>query len=116
MAYAQIRTQLFALEAKEASKLLGSRLFYIATGGALLFLGYLLLLAGLIPWIATQMEVSEQAVCIVVALIHLIGGGVLLYLAKTTFESPMFEATLKEIEKDQQWLARNVPSKKKKRG
>ena len=114
LVYLQTRAHLFALEAREASTQLGNKAIYFAVGGAFLFLGYVLLLAAAIPMMALAFKTDWQVICLIVALLHLLGGGVMFYLAKKWFSNPMFEATLKELEKDQRWLALNVPSRNKK--
>lgn len=110
LAYFQARALLLAIEAREAYDQTGRRLAFTAAGGAILFLGYVLLLTALIPLIAEWWGVAWGVVCFIAAAIHIIGGGVLLLLARLLFSNPMFEETQNEIEKDREWLSRNIPT------
>ncbi|MFT5465840.1 MAG: putative membrane protein YqjE [Verrucomicrobiales bacterium] len=110
LAYFQARAQLFSLEAREASDQIGKRLTYMAIGGALLFLGYVLLVAGLIPVIADSLEVSWKLVSLIAAALHVCGGAVFIVIGLKAFSNPTFEETQNELEKDREWLARNLPT------
>ncbi len=110
--HAQIRVRLAVLEAREACQLLGSQAVYLVGGAALLFVGYLLSVAALVSLMAEKFGARWELVALGIAALHLLGGGVLVAIAKTVGNKPLFEATLQELEKDEQWLDRKSPSTK----
>lgn len=110
LAYFQARAQLFTLEAREASEQMGKRITFLAIGGGLLFLGYLLLLAGLIPLLADATGLSWKVIGLIAAAIHLIVGVIFVLIARKNYSEPTFEESQNELEKDREWLARNLPT------
>ena len=110
LGYLQIRSQLFALECREAAHFGGRQLVVCLLGGALLLVGYALLIVSAIALIASALHVLWVWPALVFALLHLAGGSLLWWFAQTRLKRPLFEATLSELEKDQEWITRNLPS------
>ncbi|MEM7012462.1 MAG: phage holin family protein [Verrucomicrobiota bacterium] len=110
LAYIQARAQLFALEAREASEQTGRRLAYFAIGGGITFLGYAILVVALVPLIAKWLSVDWHLIGLVFAFLHVaVGIGILRYATKAFSKTP-FEESQNELEKDREWLARNLPT------
>lgn len=102
-AWLKARTELFAIEAKEASDLTQKRARWAGTGFALLSLGYILFLAGLIGWISQRFSVSWTLISMAVGALHIIPG--VLFLTRSAgAKEPLFEETRNELKKDQEWL------------
>ena len=110
LAYFQARAQLFAIEAREASDQIGKRVVFFAIGGALAFLGYVLLVVALIPILASTLEIAWQMMALIAAGLHLGAGITILILAAKAFSKPSFEESQNELEKDREWLARHLPT------
>lgn len=115
LAYLQIRSQLFALECREAATVGGRQLAVSFAAGALVLVGYALLLACLVELSSSALGVRWVWPAFVLALLHLAGGSFVWWLAQNRFRKPLFEATLSELEKDQEWISRNLPSRPEKR-
>ncbi len=113
LAHAQVRIRLALLEAKEASRILGGVALFYAVGGGFLFAGYLLSVAALVFLVAAKLDLRWEIVSLAFAGLHLAGGGILICIARKIGTRPLFEATLQELEKDEKWLAQNLPSKKR---
>lgn len=103
--YCQARTRLFGLEWKEAVEYLSKRLVLGILAGIFLLFGYLLLLAGAIIVIDHFTRVPWWFVCLLLAPGHLFLGYLFLRMAKRPPDVPLFEETLKELEKDREWLS-----------
>lgn len=110
VAHLQARTQLLALETREAYGELCGRSFFGAIGSLLVLIGYLLALTCLIPLLAESLHTRWQFVGLVLAAVHLVAGGVVFWIARRRFSAVLYECTLSELEKDRQWLARNQPA------
>tara|TARA_R110002096_G_scaffold206192_10_gene392391 strand:+ start:7457 stop:7885 length:429 start_codon:yes stop_codon:yes gene_type:complete len=111
--YGQIRVQLAILETREASRLLADQAVFIAVGAGFLFTGYMLSIAALVNLIADRFGTKWEYVGLAIAAFHVVAGCILIIVARTVRNKPIFEATLQELEKDEKWLAQNLPSKKK---
>lgn len=111
--FLQVRAQLLALEVQEASQNIGARLVLYCAAGFLLALGYLMVWCALVPLMARKLEVAWEWVCLWAAIPHFLVGAGLIWWAKEKLSKPLFEATLKELDKDQEWVARNLQSKNK---
>ena len=105
--------QLAILETREASKLITDQAVFIAVGAGFLFTGYMLSIAALVNLIADRLETKWEYVGLAIAAFHVVAGGILIIVARTVRNKPIFEATLQELEKDEKWLAQNLPSKKR---
>ncbi len=110
IAHLQARTQLLALETREAYRELCGRSLFGAIGALLILIGYLLTLTCVVPLLAESLKVRWQFVGLVLAALHLIAGLVVLWIARRRFSAVLYECTLSELEKDRQWLARNQPA------
>ena len=110
LAHVQARTQLFALETREAYAELAGRSLFGAVGGLLLFIGYVLVLTCVTPLLAESLHTRWQFVGLGFAALHLVAGGAVLWEARRRFAAVLYECTLSELEKDRQWLARNHPA------
>lgn len=111
LAYVQIRTQLFALECREAATEGGRQLLVSLVAAVLFFLGYALLLVCLIERTSVWLRVPWVWPALILALLHLLAGSAVWWFAQTRLKRPLFEATLAELEKDQEWITRNLPSR-----
>lgn len=107
LTHLQARTQLLALETREAFRELSGRTLFGAIGGLFILIGYLLALTCLTPLLADALHTRWQFVGLVFAALHLIAGGIVLWIAKQRYAAVLYECTLSELEKDRQWLARN---------
>jgi len=107
----QVRLELFALEAKEASVWAKVMVGLFCAGGVLLSFGYVMVICAVIRLLAKQWQMDWELVCLIMAVPHLLAGGVLMWLAQEQFSKPLFEASLNELEKDQEWLSKNLNSK-----
>lgn len=107
LTHLQARTQLLALETREAFRELSGKSLFWAIGGLLLLIGYLLVLTCVIPLLAEWLGIRWQFVGLGCAALHLIAGGIVLWVARRRFSAVLYECTLTELEKDRQWLARN---------
>jgi uncharacterized membrane protein YqjE len=109
VAHLQARTQLLALETREAYGELCGRSLFGAIGGLFLLIGYLLALTCLIPLLAESLHTRWQFVGLFLATLHLIAGLIVFWIARRRFSAVLYECTLSELEKDRQWLAKNQP-------
>lgn len=106
LAYLRARLQLAGIESREAlvhyAIILG-----LAVGALVIALfGYLLFVIGIVFLIAWLLGGGNAWIWVMLAAAatHLIGTATLLLVAKIKLSQPMFEATLAEFKKDQQWL------------
>jgi uncharacterized membrane protein YqjE len=107
LTHLQARTQLLALETREAFRELSGRSLFSAIGALLLLIGYLLVMASLLSLMSHWLHTRWEFVGLGFASIHLLAGGIVLWIAKRRFSAVLYECTLSELEKDRQWLARN---------
>jgi uncharacterized membrane protein YqjE len=107
LTHLQARTQLLAVETREAFAELSGRSLFWATGGLLLLIGYLLVLVCLMSLTSHWLRTRWEFVGLSFAALHFIAGAAVLWSAKRRFSAVLYECTLSELEKDRQWLARN---------
>ncbi|MFK5920664.1 MAG: phage holin family protein [Verrucomicrobiota bacterium] len=98
------RLSLFQLEAKEIRGELLFKLFVILTAFLFFALAYLTLLTGAIGMLTIHFDWSWPKVVLVTGGIHLFVAFLLLIIAKKRLSQTAFRDSLKEIEKDRQWL------------
>lgn len=115
LAYVQIRTQLFALECREAATVGGRQLLVSLTAAFLFLLGYALVIVCLIERISFWLQLPWVWPTLVLGMVHLLAGSAVWWFAQTRLKRPLFEATLAELEKDQEWITRNLPSRPERR-
>lgn len=115
--YAQIRGELLAIEAKEAAGSYGKKVALVVVGGVLLFVGHLILVAGLAGIIGTALAgqsvslTNWSGACLILAGLHFVIGFLLLSKGrKTGSDTPMFEYSRNEFKKDQEWLSNQKKS------
>lgn len=110
--YAQARTELLAIEGKEAGEILGKKGAHLIA--SLLFgtVGYLLLVAGCVG-VLTQILQRQDGLTfnnwigasLILGLSHLLLSGLIALKAKGIgAQTKLFEHTLAEWQKDQHWL------------
>ncbi len=98
------RLSLFQLEAKEVRGELLFKLFVILTAFLFFALAYLTLLTGAIGMLTIHFDWSWPKVVLITGGIHLFVAFLLLIIAKKRLSQTAFRDSLKEIEKDRQWL------------
>lgn len=103
--YFQARSRLFGLEWKEAAGHFSKRLILAVLAATFILFGYALLLAGAIIVIDHFTRVPWWFVCLLLAPGHLLLGYLFLRLARRPPDVPLFEESLKELEKDREWLS-----------
>ena len=108
--HARIRGELFAIEAREATKIYGRKFGLTVAGIICLATGYLVLLFGLIGLLGFFFEGSSFSLAnwtgaaFTIALLHLVIGTFLIKKGKKLGrDTPIFEYTRNEFKKDQQW-------------
>ena len=102
--YCAARLALFRVELGEAGQSLGKRLQSLLLGGVLLVFGYLLLLAGLLGFAEHYHAGSWPIAAVILAATHLAAGIPLVRAASRKPEKPLFEESLNQIKKDEQWM------------
>jgi uncharacterized membrane protein YqjE len=95
LAYLRARLELAGIEAREAS------VHYAIILG--LAIGALILVAALLKTPHAWIWVLLGA-----AFLHLLGAGILGWIAKVKLSAPMFTASLNELKKDQEWLKKTA--------
>lgn len=110
LGYLRARLKLAGIEGKEAA-VQGAIIAALAVGAlvAVIF-GYFLLVFGIVFLIALAFD-SDSAwiwVLLAAALLHFVGAGVLLLIAKARLGTPFFPLTLDEFQKDQEWLKTTI--------
>lgn len=111
-AYLRARLQLAGLEAKEAALHYAILIGLLIFGLILVLFAYFFFCFGLIFAIAALIGTKHAWIWVTfgMALLHLIGAGVCIVLAKVRLSVPMFTATLEEFRKDQEWLTKESRS------
>ena len=104
LAYLDARVSLFKLESKEASGNLVRRAILLVCAGIFLIFGYFIAIIAGISLAAAHFDTPWEYVALGTAAAHATLGILALLIARTRFSRPLFEHTLKEIEKDRQWL------------
>lgn len=115
LGYFQIRSQLLALECREAATVGRRQLLVSLVAGTLLVVGYALLVVCLIKLLSTVFHIAWVWPAFVLGLLHVACGSVTWWFAQNRLNRPLFEATLAELEKDQEWITRNIPSQPERR-
>jgi uncharacterized membrane protein YqjE len=106
VAYLRARLQLAGLEGKEAAVHYAIILGMAVGALFVAVFGYIFLVIALVFLIAWACGGGNAWIWVMfgAALVHFLGTGLLLFLAKQKFSQPMFTATFEEFKKDQQWL------------
>ncbi len=98
------RIKLFQFEAKEIRGEILVKLFVVLTAFLFFALGYVTVLAGGLGMLSHYYEWSWPKVVICTGALHVFVAFVLLIIAKKRLSQAAFRDSLKEIEKDRQWL------------
>jgi uncharacterized membrane protein YqjE len=110
VAYLKARLELAGIEGREAAihlAIIGG----LAVGGLVLVLfGYIFFILALVFLVAMAFESPHAWIWVLggAALVHFIGAGLLLLIAKVRLGVPLFPLTLEELKKDQEWLKTNA--------
>jgi uncharacterized membrane protein YqjE len=105
-AYLRSRSELALIEGKEAGVTWLTALALVLGSLFIIVFGYFFLIFAIVFAIAAAME-SEHAwiwVTLGAALLHFAGAAVLLLKVKGLVSKPVFQATLEEFKRDQEWL------------
>ena len=109
LAYLHARLELAGIESKEAAIHLGIILGLAIVGLVLLIFGYFFLVIAVAFLIGLAFGGHAWVwVLFGAAVLHLLGAGLLLLIAKTRLGVPLFPLTLAELKKDQEWLKTNA--------
>lgn len=103
--YLQARLALAGIEGKEALLHFGIIVGLLAAAVSVIVFGYLFLCIAVTVLLADALHISPGWVILGLAVLHfLVAGGAVLF-AIMKLKRPVFEATLAEFKKDQQWLS-----------
>jgi uncharacterized membrane protein YqjE len=109
LAYLKARLELAGIESKEAAVHLAIILGLAIGGLVLVIFGYFFFVIALVFLIGLAFGGDAWAwVLGGAALLHFIGAGLLLFIARLRLGTPLFPLTLEELKKDQEWLKTNA--------
>ena len=105
-AYLRSRFELALIEGKEAGIQWLIALALLLAGVFVILLGYFLLIFAIIFAIAAAFDAEHAWIWVTLgaALLHFAGAAVLLLKVKSLVTKPVFETTLEEFKRDQEWL------------
>ena len=106
LAYLRARLELAGIEAREATVHYGIILALAIGALIVLVFGYLFLVIALVFLVAALLGTAHAWIWVLLgaALLHLLGAGILGWIAKVKLAEPMFTDSLNELKKDQEWL------------
>jgi len=106
LAYLRARFQLAGLEAREAGVHYAVILGLAIVALVAVVFGYLFFVIAAVFLVAALCGGGNAWIWVMfgAALLHLLGAGALLFVAKLRLSVPMFTASLDELKKDQKWL------------
>ncbi|MEI8341031.1 MAG: phage holin family protein [Verrucomicrobiota bacterium] len=107
--YFQARFHLAGIESREAAGHYLKILLWLAAGIAAVAFGYVFFCCALVFILAQLLNVSWMWIMLGLGLAHFAAAVVCAVIIRDKFPKPMFEATLNEFKKDQEWLT--PPSK-----
>jgi len=110
--YLRARCKLAGIEAKEAAAHYGIIVALLVLAFGAVVLGYILLVLAAVFLLAAWTGWYWAWITLAVALPHFAGAALLVLLVKERAEEPMFQASLNELRKDQQWLTSTPPAQK----
>ena len=99
-----IRIKLFKFEAREIRGELLVKLFVLLTAFLFFALGYIALLSGGVAMLIAHFQWAWPKTVICVGGLHIFIAFLLLIIARKRLSQAAFRDTLREIEKDRQWL------------
>ncbi|MDB4353853.1 phage holin family protein [Akkermansiaceae bacterium] len=114
--YLAIRSELVAIEAKEAGIILKKRIISLLVAAVGIFVAYILLLGALIYFLGEFLrnQLSNSPLggwpgsLLLMGALHLIIGVIFLLKARKRPNTPLFDFTKSEWKKDQQWLSQKT--------
>ncbi len=104
LAYLDARIELFKVESREASTNLIRRALLLVVAAVFLIFGYFIAIVAGVALAAAHFETPWEYIALGTAAAHAALGILAMLIARTRFSRPLFEHTLKEIEKDREWL------------
>ncbi len=104
LSYFQARLELAGIEGKEALVAYGLAAGLIGAAAALLVFGYIFAWIGIIALIAHFSHAHWGWIALGVGVLHFAGAVGCALAAKARCGKPVFDATLREFRKDQEWL------------
>jgi len=111
-AYLSARFQLAGLESKEAC---GHYLKLLAWLVAAVFgfvFGYIFVCISGVFLVSSLLKISWMWTLLAFGILHILGAGIAIAVARSGFGKSMFSATIEEFKKDQTWLNTPGPAKK----
>lgn len=109
LAYLKARLELAGIEGKEAAIHLAIILGLAIGATVLLIFGYFFLVIAVAFLIGLAFGGNAWVwVLFGAAVLHILGAGLLLLIAKVRLGVPLFPITLEELKKDQEWLKTNA--------
>jgi len=107
--YFQARLQLAGLESREASAHYLKMLLWLAAGVAAIAFGYIFFCGAIVFILARVLGVSWVWIMLGLGFVHFGAAAVCALVLRKKFPQPVFQTTLNEFKKDQEWLT--TPSK-----
>lgn len=101
--YLAARSELFAIEAREAARHGAGRLVSLAAAALLALAGYLLVLSGLVGWLSHLTGLPWFGIAFLLAMLHVLVAGVMALRLKRPLP-PVFPLSRQELQKDTAWL------------
>ena len=110
LAYLRARLELAGLEGREAAVHYGVILGLAIGGLIVLIFGYFFFVIALVFLLAHLLGGATAWIWVTLgaAVLHFLAAAVLLLLAKARLGTPMFAASLHELQQDQEWLKTNA--------
>lgn len=104
--YLKAHAELFALEAKEAGINYGIAAGFVVGAFVAILLGYIMLIITAVFGVSLLFGGGHAWIAVMggAALLHVIGAGVLVMLAKKRVKETPFPETREELKRDQSWL------------
>ena len=110
LGYLRARLKLAGIEGKEAA-IHGGIILGLAIGGLIaLIFGYILLVLALVFVVALAFDGGNAWIWVLLgaALLHFLGAGILVLIAKSRLGAPLFPLSIGELQKDQEWLKTTI--------
>jgi uncharacterized membrane protein YqjE len=104
--YLHLRGILVRLEASEAGAELGKKVALLAVAGLFFAIGYVALVTAAVAWAVASLEWSWPVAIAIAGGIHLTIAFLAFLISRRHPRQPLFRDTLRELEKDRQWLSK----------
>lgn len=102
--YLEARLLLLKVESQEASLSIARRAALFVSASSLITFSYLAAMTAGISLLSERLDARWEHVALCAAGAHAIVGLIVIAVARARFSKPLFEHSLKELEKDAQWL------------